>query len=83
MKHDTSGYRVTGRTAFGDQVKVFLQSANDPEEWRVLDLDGVVGYFDRAQQSVGLLAGRRLVITSRRSGSGQPVLGLPAAEFQR
>ena len=51
MKYDVSNYRVISRTAFGDKVKVFLQSTNNPKDVCVLDLDGVVGYFDLTQKS--------------------------------
>ena len=51
MKHDISGYRLTSRVALGEKAKIFLQSIKDPEDVSVLDLDGVVGYFDSARQS--------------------------------
>jgi hypothetical protein len=51
MKYDISNYQVTSRTVFGDKAKLFLQSKNNSEDVRVLELDGVVGYFDCTQKS--------------------------------
>jgi hypothetical protein len=51
MKYDISDYRVTTRVALGDRIKVFLESTHDLTDTRVLELDGVVGYFDLAQKA--------------------------------
>jgi hypothetical protein len=46
MKYDITGYRVTSVNSYTDNLKVFMQYKNKTNETSVLELEGVIGYFD-------------------------------------